>query len=173
MKIDVVFRHEDFERDMASGRTVIVIDVLRATTSMTTIMMNGAAGVIPVMTPEDAFAMREKHGYPLAGERNGLRIENFDFGNSPLEFTTNAVAEKTIVMSTSNGTKSIVKALRGEHVFAASFLNAPAVSRLAKEMGIDVVILCAGTLGKISLEGYRLRGHDRRVSRRRTLRRGD
>ncbi len=152
MKIDLILRHEDFLAKHGRGRTAIVIDVLRATTSIVTAIMNGVSSIVPVMTSEEAFRMREKHGYLLAGEENGLMIQGFDFGNSPLEFERNRVKGKTLVLCTSNGTKAIVKASAAEEVVLASFLNASSVAASAARLGRDVVILCAGTIGQESLE---------------------
>jgi 2-phosphosulfolactate phosphatase len=152
MNVELVYRHEDFARKLAHGRTVVVIDVLRATTSITAMLMNGAESIIPVMTPEEAFDLREQEGYLLAGERNGLRIDGFDFGNSPLELTQERIAERAIVLCTSNGTQALVKASEANRVVTASFLNASAVARNVAGAGDDVVVLCAGTIGEYSLE---------------------
>jgi len=152
MKIDLILRHDDFLPEHGRGRTAIVIDVLRASTSIVAMMMNGVSSIVPVMTPAEAFRMREKHGYLLAGEENGLRIQGFDFGNSPLEFEKNRVGGKTLVLCTSNGTKAIVKASAAEEVVVASFLNASSVAVYVGRLGRDVVILCAGTIGHESLE---------------------
>ena len=152
MKIDLIFRHEDFLPKHGIGRTAIVIDVLRATTSIVTAVTNGVDSVVPVMTPDEAFEMREQRGHLLAGEQNGLMIEGFDFGNSPLEFQKSRVEGRTLVLCTSNGTKAIVKASIAENVLIASFLNAAAIVRHAKKLGRDIVILCSGTIGQRTLE---------------------
>jgi len=152
MKIDLIFRHEDFLPEHGRGRTAIVIDVLRATTSIVTAVTNGVDSLIPVMTPDEAFELREQHGHFLAGEQNGLMIEGFDFGNSPLEFQKNRVEGRTLVLCTSNGTKAIVKASIAEKILIASFLNAAAIVGHATKLGRDIVILCSGTIGQRTLE---------------------
>ncbi len=152
MKIDLVLRHEDFTPDHGKGRTAVVVDVLRATTSIVTALMNGSGPILPVATAGEAFELREKQRWLLAGERDGIMIEGFDFGNSPLEFTRERVEGRSLVFCTSNGTKSVLKASVADEVVAASFLNAASVVEHLKRSGRDAIILCAGTLGKPSLE---------------------
>src|SRR5262249_14329097 len=120
-KLEVLFSPAEFEtlprRDL-SRATFVVFDILRATSTMITALANGAGAVVPVVTIEQALA-RAGPNIILAGEREGLRITakltgglNFDLGNSPREFTKERVAEKTIVMTTTNGTRAL-NACRG------------------------------------------------------------
>lgn len=152
MKVDLVLRHEDFLPEHGRGKTAIVIDVLRATTSITTALANGAAAILPVVSPADAFILREKGGYLIAGERGGLKIEGFDFGNSPAEFVRDKIAGREIVFCTSNGTIAMTKASNANNMLLACFHNAPSAADYAARLGLDVIILCAGTLGEPSLE---------------------
>ena len=99
MEIEIVFTHENLPKRDYQGKTAVVIDVLRATSSITAALMNGAVSVIPVNEPAEAFSLRKHYNYLLAGERDGLIIDGFDFGNSPLEFTPEKVKDKTIVLT--------------------------------------------------------------------------
>jgi 2-phosphosulfolactate phosphatase len=152
MEVDLAFRHEDFMPVQGKGRTLVVIDVLRATTSITTALANGALTILPVILPDEAFILREKYKYLLAGERGGLMIEGFDFGNSPAEFAGKIVNKKTIVFCTSNGTKAMLKASEADEIILACFLNVHSIIDHAARSGRSIFILCSGTLGEPSLE---------------------
>src|SRR5687768_660655 len=102
---------------------VVVIDILRATSSITYGMDNGAAAIIPVAQVEDCLAYADK-GYLLAAERNGEVVVGYDFGNSPFSYTKEKVAGKTVVLTTTNGTKAMHMAQERAHkVVVGSFLN--------------------------------------------------
>lgn len=136
-------------------KTVIVVDVLRATTSMLTALENGAAQIVPVREPEEAMQLISKLGRGeclLAGERGGLKINGFDFGNSPLEFLTGAAAGKTLVFCTTNGTGAIYAARTAKTVLIGCLRNRLAVACAAAETGDDIVLLCAGTQGEASMD---------------------
>lgn len=136
-----------FDPAELSGTTAVVIDVLRATTSILYALDAGAAEVIPCLGIEDA--MRAAAAYPrsrvvLGGERGGLRIEGFDLGNSPLEYDAPAVAGKTVVMTTTNGTRAMGRCRAADEVFVGAFVNAAALAeRLASRERIALV--CAGS----------------------------
>jgi 2-phosphosulfolactate phosphatase len=130
-----------------------VLDIFRATSSMITAISNGCRSIIPVSSIEDAYRAAEQLAAPLlAGERQSIRIEGFHFGNSPFEFSVDKVRDKTIVMTTTNGTIAIKTA---EHAFLTllgSFINARAVCQAAKRQNRDILLICAGTDGMFSLE---------------------
>lgn len=152
---DLVISHEFIKDGELAGKTVVVIDTLRATSVITTALANGARSVKCVMEPGDALAL--KAHYPallLGGERNSLKIQGFDFSNSPLEYTKEAVSGKELVMTTSNGTKTLLKSGAGEHVLIGCLLNAGAVMRKALELGQDIVFVNAGTAGQFSLDDF-------------------
>ncbi|MCD6450617.1 MAG: 2-phosphosulfolactate phosphatase [Thermotogaceae bacterium] len=150
--VDVYFLPQPIE-----GELCVIIDVLRATTSITTALHNGAHCVYPVESKEEAFKIKEDHpDYILAGEEDGLKISGFDLGNSPFEFSEKAVKDKNIILKTSNGTVA-AKMVRCSEVLAASFLNLSAVlARIKRRRKANIV--CSGTLGKISLEDCLLAG---------------
>lgn len=142
------------DREKLQGMPVVVIDVLRATSSIVAMLESGARQVIPVVEIETASRLvgADDHGVRLlAGERQGLRIEGFDLGNSPLEFTPEAVGGKTIVLTTSNGTPAIVTASKASRLLVCSINNVGAVARaVAAERRL--VILCSGADGGFASE---------------------
>ena len=133
----------------------LVIDVLRATSTIVTALSNGALLVKPVEKIEEAINMKEKD-LLLCGERNGLKIEGFDLGNSPLEYKKEIVKGKKIVLTTTNGTKAI-KLLKASKIIAVSFLNVSFAVNAVKNFE-EINIVCSGTNGKFSLEDFLLSG---------------
>lgn len=131
---------------------VVVIDILRATSSITYGIENGAEAIIPVMNVEDCLAYADQ-GYLLAAERNGEVVAGYDFGNSPFSYTAEKVAGKTIVLTTTNGTKAMHLAQeRADQVIVGSFLNLSAVCEYLKKANKDVLLLCAGWKDNFNLE---------------------
>ncbi len=151
-------------QDMSKSLAV-VIDVLRATSSIVQAFSSGSKRVIPAMNRTEALMLKNK--YPdalLAGEEEGLKIPGFNLGNSPREYAADVVRNKTIITTTSNGTKAILGAAsRGaDPVLICSFLNLLAVKNHINESqkcrGKDVHIVCAGSLGDFSLEDFACAG---------------
>jgi 2-phosphosulfolactate phosphatase len=158
MKIDVYFTPLGLNAGDLAGRGVVVIDVLRATSSIVTALSSGAKAVVPAATSEEAVRLTanlEKDGIVLAGERRMLKIEGFGLGNSPREMTREAVGGKTVSLATTNGTPALVAAQGGDPVLVAAALNFSAVAERARavfaERG-DLVILCAGREKQFALE---------------------
>ncbi len=153
MKIDVHFEPAAPLPEL-TGSTVVVIDVLRATSSMVEALVNGAQGVYPAPSTEEAIKLASSLGREdtiLCGEARGLTIEGFDLGNSPLEFSAERVAEKRLVMSTTNGTGAFFLVEDAVRILACSFLNLSAVA--AEVMETDsIVVVCAGREGLFSLD---------------------
>jgi len=131
----------------------IVVDVLRATSTMSQALAAGYRRVLCCAEIEDAYALAATEGpAKLAGERRLQHIEGFDFGNSPRELAGEPAAE-TLILSTTNGTRLLVAAAaRFERVFVGSLLNLGAVAHAARETGEDVAVLCAGVLGELALD---------------------
>ena len=129
----------------------IVVDILRASTSICTAFMNEAEAVIPVGTLEEAMEYK-KRGFLVAAERDGIVRDFADFGNSPFNFTRERVSGKQIVYSTTNGTQAITLASSGYQTLIGSFLNISAIVSHLKEMNRDVLVLCAGWKNKFNLE---------------------
>jgi 2-phosphosulfolactate phosphatase len=131
----------------------IVVDVLRATSTMTQALAAGYRRILCCAEIDEARALAESHGpAKLAGERRLEPIPGFDFGNSPAELAGEPAAE-TLILTTTNGTKLLVAAAeRFERVYVGSLLNLDAVARAAAESGEDVAVLCAGVLGELTLD---------------------
>ncbi len=145
----------------------VVLDVLRATSVMVRALSSGCEAVIPCLEIADATATATampEGSVILAGERGGLPIEGFDLGNSPRDFEPDFCEGKTVVMTTTNGTRAILASLQAERVLIASFLNLSAtvdeiaVQVLKKDHGHPVHIVCSGTDGFVSLEDSLLAG---------------
>ena len=153
MKIDVAILPKDVNKMNLSNTVCIVLDIFRATTSIVTSMANGCKTIVPVLCIEDARTLANHIGPVLfAGERQSIRMDGCDFGNSPFEFSQDKVRNQTIIMTTTNGTVAI-RATEGAHrTLIGSFLNAKAVCQQAKGYGKDILIVCAGTDGLFSLE---------------------
>jgi len=130
---------------------VVIIDVMRATTSICTAINNGAQGILPVGSVEEARELKNK-GYTLAAERNAIILDFADFGNSPDEFTKDRVENKIIAYSTTNGTKAIKAAADCKNVLIGAFINLSNVSNFLIKNPADVILFCAGWKGRFSLE---------------------
>jgi len=133
------------------GKIVVVVDVLRATTCMITALAHKVDRIIPVSTLKEAADYRNK-GYIVCAERDGRRAEGFDLGNSPFGFMDPELQGRTVVMTTTNGTKSIVLSKHAEQVVIGAFVNISALKRFLALTGKDVVIVCAGWKDRINAE---------------------
>ncbi|MDG1850437.1 MAG: 2-phosphosulfolactate phosphatase [Flavobacteriales bacterium] len=132
---------------------VVVVDVLRATSSMCVAFENGVKRMIPVSTVEEALEYKNSdEDYILAAERNGKPVKSFDFGNSPQVYLDMDVKGKTVVMTTTNGTKAINIAKKDHEVVVGSFLNLDAIAKWLADKDRDVIIFCAGWKDKFNLE---------------------
>jgi 2-phosphosulfolactate phosphatase len=158
MKLDVVFTPAGLTSMDMQGRTVFVIDILRATTVMCAALAHGAKAILPVASTEEALRLAQTIGSQdvlLAGESNCVRIPGFHLGNSPLEMGEAAVRGKTLVVTTTNGTKALL-ACQGAvavHPAAASNLSIAAErAREAIERNEGVLVVCAGRAGAFALD---------------------
>ncbi|MFQ3578965.1 MAG: 2-phosphosulfolactate phosphatase [Bacteroidales bacterium] len=129
----------------------VVVDVLRATTSICTAFHNGVKKLYPVENETIAAEMK-KQGYLVAAERNGIALDFADFGNSPFNFTKDNVENKELVYTTTNGTKSIMLAKDSYKVVIGAFVNLSALTQWLVEQQKDVIILCAGWKDKYNIE---------------------
>lgn len=151
--IDVVFTPDLLPFSDLTGKTVVVTDILRATTTITFAVSNGATAITPVLTPEDAFRLAADQPNTLVGgERHGVKVDGFDLGNSPREYTEAVVSGRQIVLTTTNGTRTLQACRAAEHILVGSFLNLRAiVDRLAQVEG-ELVIACSGREGGFCTE---------------------
>lgn len=153
MNVDVIFSANEVTKDKVQGKIVVVIDVLRATSVMLTAMKNKAKEIRPFKEVDELISYtKEMKGILRCGERKGVRIEGFDLGNSPQEYTEEVVQGKIICMTTSNGTNALVNSSHGKKILIGSYLNMDALSKKINEIGEDLVIVCAGTDGEFSLD---------------------
>jgi len=153
--IDVAFTLEEVSRQRLTGLSVVVIDVVRASTTIVTALAHGARGVLPVATPEDALA--RARAWPageavVGGERGGSPPPGFDCGNSPAEYTPERVAGRTVVFTTTNGTRALLAVEGARRVAVGGFVNARAVVAWLVRQGSDVLLVCAGESGRFCLE---------------------
>ena len=138
-----------------AGHTSVVIDVLRASTTITTALENGASNIVPCLAVEEARQLgADREGALLGGERGGKPLPGFDFGNSPAEYTADRVAGRTIVFTTTNGTKAMMRCMGSARILIASLVNRAAVCEelAADDDSQQIDILCAGTNGEFSME---------------------
>ncbi len=158
MKLDVVFSPAGLASAEVQGRTVFVIDILRATTSMCAALSHGAKAIIPVASTEEALRLAQTIGSSdvlLAGEKSCLPIPGFPLGNSPLEMTESTVRGKTLVVTTTNGTKALLACQAAAAVYPAAAVNLTVAAEKAREVlerDKDVVIVCAGRDGEFALD---------------------
>lgn len=154
MDIDLFFTASAAERIDTLEGTVVVVDVLRATTTIVQALANGASDVYPTSDTEDAIKLATGLGRDetlLCGERRGLKIEGYDLGNSPAEFDAETVGGRRLVMNTTNGTRAFLAADGADRVVALSFLN---LSAVARSVAFDdrVTVVCAGIDGRFALD---------------------
>ena len=158
MKLDVVFAPAGHLPAEVQGRTAFVIDILRATTAMCAAMHHGARAIIPVASTEEALRLAQTIGRAdllLAGEKDCVRIPGFHLGNSPLEMTESAVRGKTLIITTTNGTKALLACQGAAEVFPAAAANLTAAAEKAREVlerGRDLMVVCSGRDGAFSLD---------------------
>jgi 2-phosphosulfolactate phosphatase len=157
-RIDVLIGEASIMPADVVGRVVVVIDVLRAATTVATALSNGARAVHPFGTVEETArrgAEMDRESVRMAGERRMVRIPGFDFGNSPLEFTRAAVGGRSVLYTTTNGTAALLATHGARACLFAAFVNVSAtidaVTRSASG-GEDVTVICAGTDRRVALE---------------------
>jgi len=149
--IDVCLSPDLMHLYKVQDHSVVVVDILRATSCMTTALAHGIDSIAPFAQLQDCLAMKEK-GYYTAGERDGRKVDGFDLGNSPFEYQDPELKGKKIAFTTTNGTQAIVKSLGAKEIIIGSFLNLSAVTEHLQKSQLDVLVVCAGWKGKVNLE---------------------
>ena len=149
--LEICFTPAIFDAHADSEAVVVIVDVLRATSSICTAFANGVSVIIPVATVEEARAMKDK-GYLLAAERDGFVLDFADFGNSPYNFTEEKVKGRTVAYSTTNGTGIMKRASACHDVVIGSYHNFSALCSWLEGHGRKVIIVCAGWKSRFSLE---------------------
>jgi 2-phosphosulfolactate phosphatase len=158
VRLDVFFTPAEVRPADTSGRLVAIIDVLRASTTVAVALANGAKTVLPLPTADEVMVRSrefEKSAVLTAGERKMLPIPGFDLGNSPKLFTPETVEGKTILLTTSNGTRALLGVQGARDIVIASYVNLTAVlalMRMALNSDTDIAIICAAEEGTFALE---------------------
>lgn len=155
MDAEVFLTHSNISEGDVQDRTVVVIDVLRACSTIVTALDRGARAVMPVLDMAQAGKIAsnlDPDVYRLGGERGGERIEGYHLGNSPREYTQKVVEGRDIILNTTNGTRALEQAKEADHLVAACFLNAGRVADFVREHADAVTIVCAGRQNRLALE---------------------
>jgi 2-phosphosulfolactate phosphatase len=153
--IDVALTLEEVRGIALAGVTAVVLDVVRASTTIVVALAGGARAVIPVGTPDEARALgRDGHVGPalIGGERGGAPPPGFDHGNSPSEYSPDRVRGRTVVFTTTNGTRALLALDGASRIAVGGFVNAAAVARWVVAEPGDVLLVCAGERGRFCLE---------------------
>ncbi len=169
MRVDVLLGAATVSPADVADRVVVVIDVLRASTTAAIALANGARALVPCESVEEAGQRAKamnQDAVRLGGERRMMRIPGFDFGNSPLEYTPAQVSGMTVVFTTTNGTRALAGSQTARACYFAGFVNAQSTITAVKRasMGVvDVTIVCAGTEGRVALEDVTCAGRIARL----------
>lgn len=161
MKLDIIISAGDIKREKVKDKTVVIIDMLRATSVITTAIANGCREVIPVLTIEEAMeiARKDKDNCILGGERKALKIEGFDCSNSPLEYRREVVKNKGIILTTTNGTRAIKASEGAKNIYIGAMINAKAIATHLVMSKEDIVLVNAGTYDEFSMDDFICSGY--------------
>ncbi|MBU1920006.1 2-phosphosulfolactate phosphatase [bacterium] len=157
MNISVCTTPAEITDDDIRNCIVVVIDVLRSSSTIIAALANGAREVIPVSTPAEAGELASRldiTGSLMGGEREGRQIEGFDLGNSPPQYAEDIVAGKTVFFSSSNGTPAILRVKNANRVIIGGFNNLSTVLEYLLQQRKEIIILCSGRSGRFSLEDF-------------------
>lgn len=155
MKVDVLLYPQALTNQVFLDKKVVVIDAFRATTTIVTALAHQAIEVIPVNEPAEAIALSRSIGVEeciIGGEQKGFKIDGFNLGNSPAEYSSDTIAGKKVILCTTNGTKAIKRAQGADEVLIGAFVNIQAVINYLKPVNQDVLIVCAGREQNVSME---------------------
>jgi 2-phosphosulfolactate phosphatase len=157
-RLRVLMTRQEVVPDRLAGATAVVIDVFMATTTLLTILENGARGVYPVASLEEAdevAAKLEAAGVLRGGEQDAARIEGYDLGPFPEEYPSEVIEDKDVIFVTTNGTRAIADAAPADTVLIGTLRNASAVARYLEESETDsIYFICAGSAGRFSVEDF-------------------
>jgi 2-phosphosulfolactate phosphatase len=157
-RIRVLMTRQEIVPERLAGATVVVLDVFMATTTLLTILENGARGVFPVESLEEADRVRDgldASSLLRGGEQDAARIEGYDHGPFPEEYAPEVVRGKDVIFVTTNGTRAIADATPAERILLGCLRNAPAVARHLEASGAESIYLaCAGSAGRFTIEDF-------------------
>ena len=149
--IEVCYTPNNIINYKLSNKIIVVIDILRATSTILTLFSKGATSIIPIETLNECKEYKNK-GYVIMGERMGKKVKGFDFGNSPSKILEKKFKYKKIAIATSNGTKTILKTKKSKMTLIGSFLNLKSIVNYLDKQNDDILLLCSGWQGSINLE---------------------
>jgi 2-phosphosulfolactate phosphatase len=149
--IDVCLSPELMHLYSVDDASVVIVDILRATSCMTTAFAHGIGSIKTFAGLPECLALKGK-GYLTAGERDGKKVAGFDLGNSPFEYMDGVVRGKKLAFTTTNGTQAIAKAASAKEIIIGSFLNLSAVVDYLRKTPNNVLVVCSGWKGKVNLE---------------------
>lgn len=149
--IDVCLSPDLMHLYAVDDSTVVIVDILRATSCMTTAFAYGIQSIKTFASLPECLALK-REGYMTAGERDGKKVDGFDLGNSPFEYMAPALRGGKIAFTTTNGTQAIAKASAGKDIIIGSFLNLSAVVAYLRQTPNNILIVCSGWKGKVNLE---------------------
>lgn len=155
MRVDLHFTPDSIKPDDMSNRLAVVVDVLRASTTICTALRSGCKAIIPCDEVERArniHASLGPEGVLLCGERGGEKLPGFDLGNSPAEYTTDVVGGMTLIFASTNGSRTLVKVSKASRVLVAGFVNLSTIEQVIRNTGKDLLIVCSGKLGNFAYE---------------------
>jgi 2-phosphosulfolactate phosphatase len=158
MNVDLIFCASLLDELQMRDKNVVVIDVLRSSTTIATALRNGAREIIPVDSIEKAVKVSGSLFGDVTlrgGERNGKMIHGFNLGNSPSEYSESVIKGKSIILCTTNGSVALVRSRHARHLVVGAFINITAVVEFMRALGEDVILVCAGrplAVGGFSLE---------------------
>lgn len=149
--IDVCLSPELLHLYDLKGTIAVVTDILRATSCMVTALASGVKAIVPVREINDCLQMKEK-GYIIAAERDGKKVEGFDLGNSPFSYMDTQLKNKTIALTTTNGTQAIKLSENAKEILVGAFLNLETIASYLKNKNTNVLVVCAAWKGKVNME---------------------
>lgn len=152
-KLEVVMSPALLPYYKVAGKSVVVIDILRATSSMCVAFKNGVEKILPVSSPEECKIFKD-FDFIIAAEKDAVKVDGFDLGNSPFDFDNYLLEGKSIAMATTNGTKALKYAQEqgAKNIVIGSFLNLTQVCNWIRSVNDDIILLCAGWKDKVNLE---------------------
>ncbi|MES2381571.1 MAG: 2-phosphosulfolactate phosphatase [Bacteroidota bacterium] len=152
-KLEVVMSPALLPYYKVAGKSVVVIDILRATSSMCVAFKNGVEKILPVSSPEECRIFKD-FDFVIAAEKDAIKVDGFDLGNSPFDFDNYLLDGKSVAMATTNGTKALKYAQEhgAKNIVIGSFLNLTQVCNWIKSVDEDIILLCAGWKDKVNLE---------------------
>jgi len=154
--VDLILTNQQITTGAVRGKICVAIDTLRAASTIVTALGRGCLEIIPAASVQEALELKKRKypSYLLGGEMEGLHPESFQMGNSPLEYDSGIVKSRGIIFTTTNGTRTLQKLKSASIILICALLNTGTVAEWLSAQKTDIVLCCAGTRGKYSLEDF-------------------